>query len=255
MKNSLEDILKDLDLPPTSQKIYRELLEHGEMTARALTTRLSLTRPSTYDHLNLLKKKALVVELKKESKTYFAVDDVRHVGHALQRKIEALSEHERLFTHMLPLLLKESKTEMPKIKFFEGREGLTYLLYDVLWNKGQTIYTMWPHQEMEKVLDRDAMIRFNERRIAEKITVHALWPHLSKSNKKNSKEYIWQGKDQYTKRKYAPAGTNWTMGYTIYDDKVSFISSEKEMFGFIVQSKEFASLMRIHFDMLWNISK
>jgi hypothetical protein len=45
------------------------------------------------------------------------------------------------------------------------------------------------------------------------------------------------------------------MGYTIYDDKVSFISSEKEIFGFIVQSEEFSKLMKLHFDLFWNISK
>ncbi|MDB5259978.1 MAG: transcriptional regulator, TrmB [Candidatus Nomurabacteria bacterium] len=253
--SSLENILQELDLPPSSQKIYKELLERGEATARTLSLRLRLTRPSTYDHLSLLKKKGLVVEFKRESTTYFAVDDVRHVGNALKERIEKLTEHEKMFSTMLPQLLKESKTETPKIKFFEGKEGLTYLLYDVLWNKGETIYTMWPHKEMEKVLDKEAMVRFNERRIQEKIIVHALWPHQSKPNKSNSKDYIWQGKDQFTKRKYAPKDMSWSMGYTIYDDKVSFISSEKEVFGFIVQSSEFSKLMRMQFEVLWNLSK
>jgi hypothetical protein len=44
----------------------------------------------------------------------------------------------------------------------------------------------------------------------------------------------------------------WTMGYTIYGDKVSFVSSNKEVFGFIVQSAEFAALMKMQFDVLWS---
>jgi sugar-specific transcriptional regulator TrmB len=71
MTNNLESILQSLGLPPPSQKIYRELLEHGETTARFLAEKLSITRPSTYDHLALLVKRGLVVEKKKENKTYF----------------------------------------------------------------------------------------------------------------------------------------------------------------------------------------
>jgi sugar-specific transcriptional regulator TrmB len=251
MSQTLETILKDLNLPPSSSKIYHALLEHGETTARMLSIRLRLTRPSTYDHLAILKKKGLIVERKKDSTTYFAVDDVRHVGNALKEKITTLSEHEKIFATMLPQLLKESKTEAPKIKFFEGKEGLVYLLHDVLWNKGETIYTMWPHKEMERVIDKDVLIRFNDKRIREHITVHALWPHQNKP----TKDYIWSGKDMFTKRKYAPAGIKWSMGYTIYGDKVSFISSDKEIFGFIVQSEEFATLMSLQFSAMWKQAK
>lgn len=244
---TLEAILRDLNLPPASSKIYRELLTHGEAPARLLSERLRMTRPSTYDHLAILKNKGLVVEKKIGSKTYFGAGDVREIGNALQEKIEVLTEHEKIFTTMLPQLLSQSKTEAPVIKFVKGVEGLHFLIYDVLWNKGETIYTMWPHEEMQKVVGKDTLIRFNDKRIREKITVHALWPKTMKP----TKEYIWDGKDVLTKRKYAPSKMTWTMGYTIYGDKVSFISSHKEVFGFIVQSVEFASLMKMQFDALW----
>lgn len=249
MTPNLETILKDLDLAPTSSKIYRDLLEHGETTARLLSERLQITRPSTYDHLAILKKKGLVVEFKRDTTTFFALDDVRQVGNALKEKIAVLADHEKMFATMLPQLLKESRTETPRIKFFEGKEGLVYLINDVLWSKGETILTMWPHAEMQRVLDKDFLIRFNDKRIREKISVHALWPF----NEKPSIDYIWSGKDFLTKRKYAPKGMQWSMGYTIYGDKVSFISSDKEVFGFIVQSQEFVTLMKLQFEALWKL--
>lgn len=251
MNTTLESILRDLDLHPTSSKIYRELLEHGETTARLLSERLHVTRPSTYDHLALLKKKGLIVERKIENKTFFAVDDVRAIKTALTDKIESLSEHEKIFTTMLPELLKQTKTEAPVIKFFEGKEGLSVILHDLLWARGETVYTMWPHEEMQRVIGEEILIRFNEKRIRDKIMIHALWPH----NTAPKDGYIWKNKDILTKRKYAQKGMNWTMGYTIYGDKVSFISSHKEIFGFIVQSKEFAALMRLQFEVLWSLAK
>lgn len=251
MSTTLESILHDLDLPVTSSKIYRELLENGETTARLLSTRLDITRPSTYDHLNILKKKGLVVEKKIENKTFFSVGDATRISHALTDKISVLTDHEKAFRMMLPSLLKQSHSDTPVIQFFEGKEGLSHLLHDLLWSKGQTVYTMWPHEEMQKVLGKETLIRFNDKRIRSNITVHALWPQMMKPNT----GYIWKDKDALTKRKYAPKGMQWSMGYTIYGDKVSFISSHKEVFGFIVESRNFAHLMKLQFDMLWASSK
>lgn len=251
MNTSLESILRDLDLHPSSSKIYRELLEHGETTARMLSDRLQITRPSTYDHLAILKKKGLIVERKIDNKTFFSVGNIEQVRHTLTEKIRTLTEHEKTFTTMLPELLAQTKTQAPRIKFFEGTTGLSYLLHDLLWSKGETVSTMWPHEEMQRVLGSDTLIGFNDKRIREKITVHALWPHAMKPKE----GYIWNNKDLLTKRRYAPKGLHWSMGYTIYGDKVSFISSHKEVFGFIVESREFAALMQLQFDALWAIAK
>lgn len=251
MTNTLEGILQSLGLPPSSQKIYKELLEHGETTARLLSEKLGLTRPSTYDHLSFLIKRGLVVEKKKENKTYFAADDVRHIERALTESIETLENQKHSFLTMLPTLLKDAKTESPKIRFFEGKEGMTHLINDSLWSKGETIYTLWPYAEMLKVVGEEALMRFNARRLQEKIHIKALWPHDTKLDK----EYIWSDKDTNIERRHAPKDVSFRMGYTIYGDKVSFISSHREVFGFIVQSKDFAELMCSQFKVLWNMSK
>lgn len=247
MNTTLEAILKDIGLHPTSSKIYRELLEHGEVPARLLAERLSITRPSTYDHLELLKNKGLVAERKVGNTTLFSVSDVTAIKHTLKEKIETLHTHEKAFATLLPELLKQTTQNAPTIKFFEGIPGLKHLLYDTLWNKGEVIYTMWPHEEIEHILGKDFLIQFNEKRIREKIEVYALWPHSMKPKD----GYIWKNKDILTKRKYAPKGSTWSMGYSIYGDKVSFISSHKEVFGFIVQSREFAQLMTLQFNCMW----
>lgn len=251
MAHELDSILQSLGLPPLSQKIYRELLEHGEATARFLSEKLGITRPSTYDHLALLKKKGLVVEKKKENKTYFAADDVRHIERALTQSIERLEEQKHVFATMLPTLLTAGSSESPKIRFYEGKEGLAYLVNDVLWAKGETVYTMWPYEEMLAVLGEEVLTRFNKRRLQEKIRIHALWSHGSKQKD----DHIWSGKDQLTERRHAPKDISFRMGYTIYGDKVSFISSSREVFGFIVQSKDFAELMCGQFKLVWSMSK
>lgn len=252
-EKELEEILASVGLPPSSQKVYRELLTHGATTARYLSEKLAITRPSTYDHLKLLMKKGLVVEKKQDNLAYFAAADVRHVGVILEDEIEKLTSQKALFTAMLPHLLKESKSVAPKIKFFEGKKGLAYLLHDILWYPKETVLTLWPYNEMLAILGEDVLVRFNEKRLRSRIHIKALWPDASKI--KHSKDYIWDGKDDLTERKYTKKNIVFSMGYSIYGDKVSFISSEREVFGFIVQSKEFADLMRIQFSSLWELSK
>lgn len=251
MTDQLNPILQTLGLPPSSQKIYRDLLEHGESTAKMLSLKLSITRPSAYDHLDLLIKKGFIVEKKKDNKTYFAAADVRHIEHILDSTIEKLEEQKNTFTSMLPSLLKQSSGATPVVKFYEGKEGIEVMLYDTLWSKGETIYTMWPHEEIEKVLGKEFLVSFNNKRIRGKIEVCALWPKAMKPKS----SFIWKDKDTLIKRRYAPNKLVWSMGYTIYGDKVSFISSSKEIFGFVVQSREFAELMKLQFDVLWCGSK
>ena len=41
------------------------------------------------------------------------------------------------------------------------------------------------------------------------------------------------------------------MSYWIYGDNVAFVSAEKELYGFIVHSKEFMEMMKFNFDLLW----
>jgi sugar-specific transcriptional regulator TrmB len=247
---SLDDILRSLDLPVTSQKIYTALLHNGQSTARLLSETLSITRPSTYDHLAILVKKGLVVEKKVENTTYFMADDIRHVKQTLEDKIEELNEKKDLFETMLPLLLKEDKTESPRITFYEGKEGLTRLMNDILWSKGKTIHTLWPYDEMLAVLGKENLVRFNKRRIHEKISIEALWVEDTKT----TNNYIWDGNDILLERRRAPKDVISKMGYTVYGDKVSFVASKKEVFGFIVQSKDFSDLMRMHFNALWKTS-
>ena len=136
MNTNIESILRDLELPPTSSKIYQDLLENGEATARLLSDRLRLTRPSTYDHLAILKQRGLIIERKIDNKMFFAIDDVRTVKQALNEKITSLTEHERLFTFMLPELLKRTKTEALVITFFKRTKDLSYSIHDLLQSKG-----------------------------------------------------------------------------------------------------------------------
>lgn len=112
---------------------------------------------------------------------------------------------------------------------------------------------MWPMSEMMKVLGPEYLEELNEKRIKRNIFLRAIWPEDKKLDTKKY-PYLKGDEDHLRELRFAPKGMTWDMGYWMYEDKVAFLSSEKEGFGFVVQSKDFSHLMKIQFEEMWKIS-
>ena len=52
-----------------------------------------------------------------------------------------------------------------------------------------------------------------------------------------------------------PQGINLKFSVTIYDDVVGFFAPLSENYGFIIKDKDFAHLMAVFFDQMWQISE
>jgi len=239
-------ILEDLGIAGSAQKIYLSLLRDGEATARMLSERTGITRPSVYDQIKELRKFDLVGERMIEGKTYFAPLDVRKLGSLLDEKIEKLKSDKNNLDKNLKQLLQATRSPQPKIRFFEGRESMQQLMKDILWHDEISLSIYWPYTQMVEVLGEEFLTWFNERRIKYKISIKTIWPH-----KEKNKKHIFTDSDKYVQRRYANPGQTAKMGYLIYGDKVAFFSSTKETFGFLVESSEYAELMNMQFTNLW----
>ncbi len=247
---TVNEMLRALDIPPSGRKAYCDLLIHGESTARSLAQRLSVPRSSVYDHLRPLLALRLVVEKEKEGKAVFGIHDIDDLGRLVTSRMESLAILGRTFEREKKTLTQQAETIEPKIKFVEGKEGLVSLLHEMLWDADSLIETVWPYEEMLKVLGKEVLEIFNTKRIRQKIELQTIW-----TDTKPSRKHIWRGGDWKVERKIAPAKFSAPMGYSIYGNNVSFISSHKELYGFVVHSADFATLMRAQFKALWGVSK
>lgn len=245
----VDNMLKTLDISYPARRVYLDLVRHGESPARLIAERLSMTRPSVYGHLNMLTDIGLLGEREVDGKAMFGIHDIDDLPRMLEEKMETMKKTTQAFEKERDVLKKETKTVEPKIKFFEGKEGLRRLYRDLLWESDALIETIWPHEQMADVLGEEEIRSFNRKRIRHKIKIHTIWPARTKP-----KRGFWKGEDWGVERRIAPPGFAWTMQYSIYGDKVAFMSSKDELFGFVVASREFASLMRTQFRALWMIS-
>ena len=241
--------LRRLELRDLEQVIYLSLLREGRATARVLAARTGVTRPSVYDQLKSLMALGLVVEVDSEGKAHFAASDIKYLDALLADRIDRLTQSRESLAEALPLLHLSLETVTPKLRFFEGGEGMKQLLKDVLWHDTTTLRLMWPTKAMSGIFDAAFLQWFDERRLKRELRVEVVRPKTTKP----TKDLLFtSGGGDVTRS--LPQGVDLTMATIIYDHKVAFISSGAEAFGFIVESKEFAEQERIKFSSLWQAS-
>ncbi|MDD5032064.1 MAG: helix-turn-helix domain-containing protein [Patescibacteria group bacterium] len=250
----LDSILREMGFSDNSIRIYIRLLETGYSSARQLAENLSMARPTVYDNLKLLINDGLVIEKEEENKKLFSIDDVKNLRYLTQTKIEKLKKNEQMINELLPSLNLKASALQPKIKFYSGIDGIKQVLKDLMWNKNIKTLTMWPISEMMDFLGRDYIEELNRRRIRQNISIRGIWPRDKVIDFK-SYPFMGVGKGFLRELRTAPKGMTWSMSYWIYEDKVAFISSRAESFGFVIHSRDFADLIKAQFEQIWPLSK
>ncbi len=246
--NKISSALRRLDLSDFQQTIYLSLLTEGQATARTLAARTGMTRPSVYDQLKSLIALNLVVELDIDGKAEFAAADIKYLDALLEDKIDRLEQSRAFLSEALPSLIDSLHTVTPKVRFFEGEEGVKQLLKDIMWHDKSTLQVLWPADKMNQVFDNLFLKWFDERRLKRQLTIESLWV----SDTKNISDTLFTAGTHDARRVLKK---NISMGTIIYDSKVAFISSHAEAFGFIVESNEFAQSEREKFGALWQLAK
>jgi sugar-specific transcriptional regulator TrmB len=250
----LTKIFEELGLSEITQKVFGEIMEKGPSSARLLAERISIPRPSVYDHLKILIKNGLVMERSEEGKKVFCIDDVKNIEELLNDKIKSLQAERDQFKIALPSLLQKASFLEPQIKFYSGKDGVKQVMNHIMLNRNIETELMWPMSEMIKVLGAEYLEELNKKRVQRNIFLRAVWPE-DKSLDTSKYPYLKGGEETLRDLRIAPKGMTWNMGYWLYEDRVAFLSSEKEGFGFVVHSKDFSDLMKLQFENIWKISK
>jgi len=247
-------ILKEAGFSENSVRIYVKLLEIGYASARQLAENLNLPRPTVYDNLKLLINSGLAVEKEEANKKLFSADDVKNLQYLIRSKIEKLKKDDQIISELLPNLNAKIKALEPKIKFYAGVEGIKQVLKDLLWYENMETLTMWPINEMVEILSKDYFENLNRRRIRRKIAIKGIWPRDKAVNFKDY-PFLGVGPGHLRELRLAPPGMTWNMSYWLYADKVAFISSRAESFGFVIHSRDFSDLIKAQFAQIWKLSK
>lgn len=240
----IKSALRRLQLSDNEQLVYLSLLSEGQASARTLASRTSITRPSVYDQLKSLRQLGLVHELDIEGKAHFAAADIKHLQALLDDQIDRLEQSRDFLTTALPSLGDTLKTVDPKVRFFEGSEGVKQLMKDIMWYDNQTLQVIWNSENMSEVFEPTFIKWFDERRAKRNLTMQTILTSGDLSFTQLPGDTVKQASMQNTE-----------MSSIMYENKVAYISSQTEAFGFIVESAEYAALQKMQFEMLWKSCK
>lgn len=243
-----------MNFPDSAIKIYGRLLESGQAPARRLAENLNLPRPTVYDNLKLLIQNGLVVEKEEDGKKIFGIDDPKNLQRLVQEKIVDLKKEEGAVKEFLSSFDFKMKSLDPKIKFYSGAEGIKRVLKDLLWYENIETLTMWPITDMVSILGEEYLADLNRRRIRRGLSIRGIWPR-NKAVDLKKHPYLGVGGGHLRQLRLAPKSMTWNMSYWLYADKVAFISSSQECFGFIIHSRDFAELIKTQFEVIWSLSK
>lgn len=247
---TIESILSIIGINGSSQRVLIELLTSGPQTATYLAKKLSLPRPSVYDALHFLEEKSIVVFQEENGKSIFSVSNPNTISQLIDTSTEKLVSAKKELDIILPSLLQSPRITEPKIRMFSGKEGCQQTMRDILWYSNIETYTLWPMDKMLDVLTPEFLEWHNKKRVENNIGLKSI---RRQKDKESIIKYPFLGtKDSdLRKLKFLPDGIDFSMSYWIYGDNVAFVSAEKEMYGFIVHSKEFTDMMKFNFDLLW----
>ena len=243
-----EKELQLLGLSEKEGKVYLACLELGSDTVQNIAQKASINRPTAYLQIESLKNKGLLSELTKGKKTYYAAEAPERLTTLLNTFEEDLRLRRVELARILPNLteLFVNAGERPRVRFFEGIEGVEAVSEDFLKTKSKTIQGILNLDKVAAILGKRAKL-YSRRRIAKGIHSQSIYtsqagPSANASDPAELREAKFIAFDKF------PVSTD----ITIYDNKVALITYELKPTAVIIENQQIADMMRALFFLIWN---
>jgi sugar-specific transcriptional regulator TrmB len=247
----IQKIVNVFNIREVEKQVFEKLIYKSDSSATEIARETGLSRTSIYDILESLIKTGLVKESASGSKKVFSVQDIKSIQKILDDKKKDLKDAETLI-EKISETQKKTEEKAPLLQLYKGRSDLQKMMNHMLAKENTHVLSYWPINTVEELLTEEFFEEFHKKRIEKNITVDMILPG---SSKKIITEKI---KGKYFKKiniRFAPKDINFSLGYSIYDQTVRFISSKQENFGFLIESNELVETMAGQFKVIWNLSK
>lgn len=232
-------------------KAYLALLHLELATATQVAEYANLNRSSTYVVLESLKEKGLVsISEDNNIQHYIAAspDILLFEAHHKAQQAQDIKNNIGDIIPELKALHKDTK-QKPKVKVFEGKQGLMSVLENTLSSREKILRIASPLQNLAEALP-EYFTDYTKRRIKLGITMHGIHPkdkethHATETKSKLNKSIF------ISPKKYA-----FLADMMLYDNKVVYVSLEKSGVSIMIESKEISDVNKNIFDLAYKEAK
>jgi sugar-specific transcriptional regulator TrmB len=238
----IREYLNQLGFEGKKADVYLASLELGSSTIIEISRKAGIKRTTCYDIVTDLKNAGLISETAKGKKRLFVAENPEKLKKDWQNK-------EKLIDEILPQLVSiyNVKGIKPKIRFYEGKEGLKEVYSDTL--KYFTEILSFASEDVVKVLGADWADNYIKQRVKKEIHVRAIIPRT---------EIIQRGfaskdREQLRMTKLIdPQKYPFSIEINIYGHQKVALMSPKEQTGVIIEGAEIYKTMKLIFELLWD---
>ena len=241
--------LKEFGLGEKEANIYLVLLELEIATASQIAKATNINRSSTYVVLESLKEKGLVSISEDNNIQRYVGSSPDILLFEAQTKAQKAQDLKNNISDIVPELkaLHKDTKQKPKVRVFEGKQGLINALEDTLHNKENVIRLASSLENLTKVLPH-YFPDYLQKRIKIGITTYGIYP----DNKNKLAESLAKKNSKFDKAIFIlPKKYPFLADMAIYDTKIAYISVEKTGTSIIIESKEMADVMKNIFDLAY----
>ena len=170
---------KDLEkfgLGEKRAKVYLASLELGPATAAEIAQKSGVKRATTYVEIESLMEAGLMSTYEHNKKTLFSAESPEALKRILKSQEEKLKSAADSLEGILPALLSMHTyaEEKPKVRFFEGKDGLIAIQDEFIKTKDKIIEAISPLDEVLEVFPTHVK-EYSPRRVQKKIFARLLY--------------------------------------------------------------------------------
>lgn len=250
----LDKILQKLGLSSKEARVYLAALELGAAPVQQIAKKATVNRPTTYVILESLMKKGLATSVERGKKVLFTAEPPEQLERLLARQQDEIEEKRQDLLKILPELeaifnLSENR---PRVKFYEGKEGIIAAGQDFLNNIEPRIiiYSFTPLDEILRVFPEFDKINPKER-MERRLPTRVIYTNFSgrlkdADSRKEMRETRFIPKDKfpfYTALSIVP---NMKINLTTYKDRLLAVN---------IDSPEIANSLKAIWDLAWEAAE
>ena len=245
------DELKKIGLSENEARVYLALLELGSETAQEIAKKAGVKRATTYVQLDALMKMGLVTSFEKGKKSYFRAEDPEHLMKIAEREKKVARERESALEEILPGLgkLYLSAGERPRVRFFDGVEGLKTMQAEFLKSGAELVESFSSADDVAKIFPKFGE-EYEPQKIKRKIQSKVIYTSANGSFLKEV-DMIALRESRYIPPDEFPVSCD----ISIYKNTVSISVLRGKIFGILVEGEEIAKSMRSFFKLAWEAAE
>ena len=238
----LINTLKQIGFNEKQARIYLASLELGETTIKEIAKKAEIKRTTIYDLLDEMLENGLIKQTIKGARKKLIAASPKELEMIIKKR-------EALLSQIMPTLASMSNVEKirPKIRFYEGRDGLIEIYDETLQYSGEIL--AFASEDVVKILGIDWAKKYIQQRIKKRLYYKGI---ISKSTLIEN-EFASKNQEQMRSAKMIDS-TKYPFSneIMIYGYQKVAIISPKDTIGIIIESSEIFRTQKSIFELLWD---